>query len=362
MGLLSAKLRAAIGTDHWKIPVESTILPLPVPPETPAATELGDIHKNAQVINDLNDVRNRYALRITKGTAGSILAHKNKNELVAWLEVKPLFQSGVILHAAGKFPFLKLAQFLQLSERQTRRYVATWRKLKLARWRNKDLCLASYDRLNVILKTECRRRHKLLNNGDTKTLVRQIAIHENLSRQTYQRNNKLVELERSGKLFDAVDTSTGTRAGNNIRRCENRLSQRAGRRLKKAVLRGIDELLPKWKRIYDAQMNQLEFGKPAFNPYVTLSCAGVARICGLSSASAGHRISLQLERKGWLKRSVDFLKIDKGAAVYEAQFMRIRSDVFGYKYPVKRSVRGLETKFFRRLPQMIETSISPMIF
>lgn len=358
MGLISNILRERIGTDKWKhIPIESTLLPLLSTEEISRAKNLQDIHKTPGVVNDLEEVRNKYALRLTKGIAPKILEHKNVNAIVSWLEVKPLFISGVIFSDVNKFPYLKLANFLKISERQIRRHCSTWRKMKLAKFdQDKNLHLASYGRLNEILKHNCNRKHKLLNNGKTKSIVRQYAIHENLKRQEFIRNRKIVS-KVSGNLFDAISTShhpVNSKEGQ-IAQCGQKISRNRIRKTKAAILKEINFHVEYYKNIYDQQMNQIEFGKPGLNPYVTLSCKGIAKACGLSSVSAGYNISVQLEKLGYLVVKKQHLRIDKCAAVFESNILGIRQDVFSFSYPIRRGNGRTEKKFFRRLPNLLET-------
>lgn len=365
--MIFTRLKDRISTEKWAgIPLISTYNAIDINGNivTPVAeTPLNSLLKPAEFVYNLEDVRNRYAFRIQKGLASKLLEHKNAPALFAWLEIKPLFVSSVIFSDNKKFPYQKIATFLKCSEKQIRRYCAIWRKNKLAFFDNsKNLHLAKYSRLNEIFKHNCKRKFKLINNGKTKNLCRQIAIHENLKRQEYRRNIKIVE-KITGTLFDATSTNKSfSPKEEQIARCDNRRSKNQQRKIKSAILRDIKTHVANEKSVYDVRTNQIEFGYPKLNPYVTLSCAGVAKACGLSAKSAGLSISRDLHNLGWITREIPVLKIDSRAAVFESEILGIRSDVFSYRYPVRRGNGRLERKYFRRMPQQVETLINTIIF
>lgn len=371
MGLLSSKLRAAIGTTQWeKIPLESTFFARESTVEqsedqgTPGI--LSSIDNLPGVIHNLEDVRNRYALRLQKGLADKILTHKNAEALLAWLELKPLFQASVILpESNGNLPYPKIAAFLKKTERQVRRYCSTWKKLRLAHFdQDKKLHLARYTRLNEIFEHRCRRKHFLINNGETKKLCRHIAVIENLQKQEYVRNRKIEQQELFNIIAERRLDPQQPMLLTELKRkgCEYVLSKREYRRLRKIVRNNMPVLLEKYKRIYAQNTLQLAFGFPGINPNVTLSCAGVARVAGCSSKSTGHRITKELERSGWMRRELTYTLIpERCPAVYES-LTGMRTDIYSYQYPVRKSVTGKQRMYFRNNTQTLTPNEKAVFF
>src|SRR4029078_1529738 len=189
------------------------------------------------------------------------------------------------------------------------------------------------------------------------SLIRTSAIRENFRRQEHALRIKIINKEIYGTVNAHVDrikqpegvvgsnpnSFSANASSNDCHTGPPRtdLSKTAIRKIRKLLLQDYEKLLQNQKRIYHKQLEQVEYGLPAINPYVTLSCAGLGRLFG-ASASTGHYQQQKLLKEGVIRVEAHFEKINRNvAAVYE-NMQQMRHDVFSYNYPVKRGPTGRE--------------------
>jgi len=320
----------------------------------------------------LSHLRNRNALRLPKGASEKILGHQYADAIFLFLELKGLIVSSVIFSNDGKIPYARIQEFTGLCERSIRNRITQLKKMGLlAVKKNKSIQLASYSVFRETIRHRCKRTHKLKNNGETKQTVRSLAIFENLARQNYMRKKKIFEREiiqqktasqselnyLTSKSIKAQGCGLG-KTGKQIQ-LNLKLSRLAIRKFRKYFEADYDYYVRKYERIYDVQMQQIEFGRPLINPVATLSCSGTARVCGLSGKSSGYMIQAQLKRAGLLQTVGQYITLpDRSAAVYE-QNRGLRSDVFGFIYPTK---DGNQKKYFRNCANKIFLSLDSVLF
>lgn len=307
----------------------------------------------------LSDLRNRNALRIPRGSASKILQHKHAEAIILYLELKSLCTASVIFNQNGNIPYERIREFTGESLTTIRNRIRVLKKLSLV-WitREKDLRLNTYYHFRTVLQIRTKRTHKLKNNSETKTNLKALAIYENLEKQNYIVRKKifereLLELKHSGKL-DPVNPTKRS----NAKDCQrNYWTNSFLRKFRKHFETSYDFYLRKYNRIYVYQIQQIAMEFPEVNPEVTLSCKGTARICGLRGTSSGHRIQSALEVAGLLKKTGAYIMINRNSpAVYEAQNLGIRTDVFGYHYPTRRE--GKVKKYFRSCVNQLYPDLS----
>lgn len=285
----------------------------------------------------LNDHRNKYKFSIPKGMAEKVIQHKHANSFYVFLELKPLFSSSVIFNEDGKFPYKKICEFLKIGNSTLRNHFRILKKYKLIKFNcRKDLCLAKYQKLEIILHHKVKYKLKTENNGDIQFLLKQIAIYENLKRQKHELDRKISESEFSDYILDRNPNPfiglSLQQARERIKKfgCRNFLSRGEYKCMKKYISENMDFLLIKYRKIYNAQILQLSFGFPEINPNVTLSCKGTARLFGSVSSSSGYYQQMKMLNKGLLDITKNWTPIPhNSAAIYEMEILKTRSDVFG---------------------------------
>lgn len=277
-----------------------------------------------------------------KGLAEQIVKHPHAREIFVFLELKPLFVSSVIFNDRGKLPYRKVAEFLGEGLSTTRKKITVLKRMKLLRVDGKkNFHLAKYDDLRELFQHHTKRKYKLLNNGSTQHLVKTIAIYENLKRQEYVRNKKILERElinefaRKNMLDPLNSRSNPIVLPLNAKGCEKYFSKRFIRNYTKMLRKSLDVRVEQYKKIYNAQILQTEIQFPYINPNLTLSCKGIARVLGKQSASTGHYQSRKMEAKELLSITGAYHFVPATSpAIYENDLAGIRSDIYSYKFPL----------------------------
>jgi hypothetical protein len=322
----------------------------------------------SEKVTDFESLRNKYALRVHKGIAEQIIKHKHARPIYLYLEIKPLFASGVIFADQGKIPYKKIAEFVKEGVSTVRKKINVLKKLKLIRIdKEKNIILSSLNKLPAILKVEIatKKKYNLLNNGETQYTIKQLAIYENLKKQEHVLFRKiygteLVEHCITNKIFD-VRNSNG-KLSDNIKRCEDRLSKNFLRRFKRSIRNNFDEYKKKYQKIYDVRVNQLEFGYPVINPNVTLSYRGIAKILNRSAISSGQYQSKKLFDRKYLTAFGSYTLIsDKSPAIFESM-EGLRQDIFSYQYNTRKNLSGRKRLYFRNNTNQIETLTNATFF
>ncbi len=317
-------------------------------------------------------------IKVPRKVVREMIHHKHYKALLVFLQLKPLYVSGVIMNDAGNLPYTQIAAYLGLSVSGLRGKIKQLKKHKLI-WvdDDKNFHLASYKTFVCLFQEQFLRRMRKYTYKNVATadcLIKTSAIRENFRRQEYVLKNKIINKEIFGTVNAHVDRikqpegvigsflpafSANASPSNDCHQGQPRtdLSKTSIKKIRKIILRDYDKLLQKQKWIYHKQMEQVEFGLPAINPYVTLSCAGLGRLLGVS-ASAGHYQQQKLLKEGVIGVRPHYEKINAHVpAVYENRY-DMRKDVFSYNYPVKRAPTGREDKFFMRLPNLMNVNLN----
>lgn len=317
-----------------------------------------------------NRIFNQENTRVPKSIEHLIIQHKNYRALIVFLQLKPLYVSSVIINDAGNLPYLPIAKFLGLSFSGLRGKIKQLKKLKLL-WvdDNKNIHLASYKTFVSKFKPQFLRRmkkytYKNIASGDM--LIKVSAIRNNLRKQSYVLKHKIINKEIYGTVNAPMDRIKQPEGVNNssfpYSDCHKGpkltdMSQTAIRKIRKVLMNDYDNLLHKQKQVFLKQMEQIEFGLPHINPYITLSCDGLGRLFGITGSS-GYYQRQKLVKASLVTCKDNYHKINSASpAVYE-NMNNMRDNVFSYNYPVRRSITGKENKFFMRLSDIVTINLN----
>lgn len=323
-----------------------------------------------QYISDLTALRNKYALRLHKGLAEFIIKHKHARAIYLYLELKPLFSSGVIFADYDRIPYKKIAEFTGEGISTIRRKITILKKMKLIKIdHKKNICLASIKKLPIAIKAtkdpqHYKKKYFLLNNGDTQFTIKNVAIYENLKRQEHRLFIKIYQKELQEILYqrDRLDNinSNGAKP-KQLSKCEQYFTKGQLKRIRKSVRNNFDQLKRKYQNIYDRQIQQLNFGFPEINPNITLSCKGLGNVLGVSPSSAHYQLK-QLANRGLIYYEGNYSLItDKSPAIFES-ICGIRSDVFSYVYPTRKTISGKIRKYFINKPNTLKPLENTLFF
>lgn len=227
-------------------------------------------------------------IKIPRRVIQEMILHRHYRAFMVFLQLKPLYVSGVILNHDGKLPYQQIATFLGLSLSGTRGKIKQLKKHKLI-WvdRQKNFHLASDKTFVNIFKPQFLRRmrkYKYRNVAPADQLIKMSAIRENYRKQEHVLKHKIINKEIYGTVNAHVDRikqpegvqNSSFQSTNDCRLGVGRtdLSKTAIRKIRKVLLQQYDDLLHKHKRIYLDKLEHIQNGYPDINPFVTLSCAG----------------------------------------------------------------------------------------
>lgn len=337
----------------------------PVPGGSGGVTQTGQIsiqYVKPSKSAPLSDLRNRNALRIPRGSCTKILQHKHAEALILYLELKSLCTASIVFNQRGNIPYERIREFTGESFTTIRNRIRVLKKLSLCWFTpDKDLRLATFDHFRTVIEIRTRRTHKLKNNSETKTNLKALAIYENLEKQQYIVKKKIFQREllemKIARTLDPVNPTPST----NARDCQQKFWSPAYlRKFRKHFESSWEFYKRKYERIYNYEIQQTAMGFPSINPEVTLSCNGTAKVCGLTSKSSGHRVQSELQRSGLLTKTGAYIIIpERSPAIFEQHHMKIRTDLFGYKYRTRRE--GKVTKYFRTCVNQLFPDLSTIM-
>lgn len=311
-------------------------------------------------------------IRVPRKVAQDMVRHKHYRAFLVFLQLKPLYVSGVILNDAGNLPYARLAEYLGLSISGIRGKVKQLKSHNLL-WvdSNKNFHLASYKTFVNLFQPQFLRRmrkYNYRNIASADLLIKTSVIRENYRKQEYIVRNKIIQKEIYGTVNAHVDRikqpeglrSIPSHSNADCHRGAPRtdLSQTAIRKIRKVLLQNYDSLLLKHKRIYLEKLEHMQDGHPDLNPYVTLSCAGLGRLFG-TGANAGYYQRQMLAEANLINiKEGGFLKIFPVDTDTRKELADQGSNAFYYNYPVKRASRGREDKFFLHLPDNVGVNLN----
>lgn len=311
-------------------------------------------------------------ISIPKGIEQKIIQHKHYRAFTVFLQLKPLYISGMIMNDGGKYPYAQMATYLGISVSGLRGKVRQLKKYKLLRTdKDKNIHLASYKIFVSLFRPQFLRRMKKYhyrNVASADQLIRTACMHGNFRTQAYIIKNKIINKEIYGTVNaqkDRIKQPEGISPSFPVKNdCPRNmsgtdLSKTAIRKIRKLLVKDYDNLLHKQKRIYLEQLEQVEQnGLPEINPHITLSCAGVGRLFG--NTSSGYYQRQNLIKAGLVSISERGMahKINPVSPDGQEELLRQGVNVFSYNYPVKKGMRGKEEKFFIHLPDRLDLNFN----
>jgi len=317
-----------------------------------------------------NRIFKNEVIKIPKSIPREVINHKHYRAFLVFLQLKPLYISGVILNDTGKFPYTAMAAYLGISVSGLRGKIKQLKKYKLIKPdQDKNFHLASYKTFVCLFKPQFLRRMKKYvyqNVGPADMLIKTAAIQENFRKQKHVLKNKILQKEIYGTVNAPVDRIKQPEGFNSsyvqqhdchLGQPRTDLSKTAIRKIRSYIMKDYENVLHKHKRQFLQQMEQVEHGLPAINPYITLSCGGLGRLFGRSGGS-GHYQREKLLKASMIQVKGNYHRISKHTpAVYENMY-NMRNDVFSYNYPVRNGTTGREEKFFLRLPDLVNVNVN----
>ncbi len=337
-------------------------------------------------------------IKIPRRVIQEMILHRHYRAFMIFLQLKPLYISGVIMNDGGKLPYQSIAKYLGLSLSGTRGKIQQLKKHKLIRVdREKNFHLASYKTFVNIFKPQFLRRmrkYNYRNVAPADQLIKMSAIRENYRKQEHVLKHKIINKEIYGTVNAHVDrikqpeglqnssfpstndcrtgakqtessvfphqlkTIAGSKHAHTEFRTNTGRLNKCGRMKKKMLLQDYDNLLHKHKRIYLEKLEHIQNGYPDINPFITLSCAGIGRLFG-TGASAGYYQRQHLANANLITiKDGGHLHIYPVAIDTREELRKEGGNVFHYNYPVKRGNRGREDKFFLHLPDNLDVNLN----
>lgn len=290
-------------------------------------------------VNNLESQRFKRPLKIPKSISKAITTHKYGRSIALFLELKPLFVSGVIFSEAGHIPYRKLSKFVNYSESGFRGHMTHLRSLGLItidKQRNIHLC--SYKTLKqLITNTNVKtiKFWKLDNKFTTYDLLHSIAIHENLIQQKYWFKIQLCKklaLEHLANLqitryrkknTDEQVKEIGFYSAFNdfiLTNETNRYIETVYHRYSNKVNKYFDKFAENEKEIYkNNYLGKDYFNSP--NPFTMLSGEKLSKMFGKKDNSTGYYLLKRLEKIGYVEVERSTIKTNSYEAEFTASFL-----------------------------------------
>lgn len=296
---------------------------------------------------DLHARRCLTTIKIPVNAASTIMNDKVLRDCIPlYLELKPIFRNSVFFAQRKQNIYNAIAAFAWQTPRNIKRKIAHLVKLGLATWdRNRCLTLAPYSALRGVLNISRRAgRYEYLNEaGGTlkylklsvikdsernqdNAIIEKIALHKLNEAQEFTRNiqqhEKQQQLEIT-RIFLEDEKNSFAHSVISRTRCKNSYSMETFKKMKTHV----KKCFPEYKKIYAQMYNKsvLEMKRPeerSINPEFRLSCAGIARLCGYSSAKTGTNIKRELQKYGVLNFESRYITAYTNSNMYNAAVYR----------------------------------------
>ena len=299
--------------------------------------------------NPLERRRKRAPLKIPHGLPSVICTDKQLLKACSiWLELKPLYYSGVFFNAKSRSA--EFAEFLNMGESTFRKYIKLLERAQLVRYdHNKNMILCSWGKFRSGLGIKSRKHYTLYNDGRTTLKIRSLAIHESREQQQQRFFEKFYVFTRyneyvNGQLAFAPDSMIMP-----LQRYEDQVRSTSHKKKeKKAFAQFVKNpaTLHQATKLYDQHIRCGE-RCPEFNPCFTLSCIGVARKFGCNTPSAGHYWEKKLRAAGLLEMTPRSARVDQ-SSVHRQVF---EGNNGSYSRPNSR--KPFERVYFRTLPNQL---------
>lgn len=305
-------------------------------------------------------------IKIPHRIAQEIILHKNYRAFILFLQLKPLYVSGCISNEEGKLPYQGMAAYLGLSVSGVRAKIKQLKAHQLI-WidEKKNIHLSSYRKFVSLFKPQFLRKvkkHVFKNTAHADILIRTSAIHTNFKKQDYVIDKKIVQKEIYGNFDANKDRLIHPEKGNNAPdECQSAigrtdLSKSAIKKIRKIILKTQREYYrKKYTGIYYSQLECMETGFPDINPIVTLSCAGIGRLFGVTPTAGHYQRQRMIEANTLLKKQAGYHKIMPISHQVKHVMQEHGHHAFGIHYPTYK--HGFQEKFHLRLADQLSLNV-----
>lgn len=279
-------------------------------------------------------------VKIPKGLSEIIINHSDYNCLTLFLELKPLFISGVIFNDFGKYPYQIIADRLQMSNKAVRYKLKRLQAIKLIHFDNKkNLCLHSYKVFYEYVtgkpyEYKNRIKCKYYQNKGIDEILRISTIQDNYNRQNFILKRKYI-LKSLGRSFksDIIISKYADRKEKKTVSNENPLcSTGINRTIKKIVLKNSE----KQNEIYFNEWKTDQLNKPEkqsdFCPCNIISFVKIGKMFGVTKEGAYYWFK-KLENLNLIEQENNHVKDYTEALQYAEKFLGLQG-VFknGYRF------------------------------
>lgn len=280
------------------------------------------INNASEKIKYLNGRRLNSALRVPRGIADEIIKHVAARSIAHYLELKPLFKSGVIFNDGGHIPHEKIAGFLNISLSGWRGHYNILKRFKLLTVDyNRNIKLSGWRVLNELItgtKQSAEHQYKthnlpifMLKKNETFVyeIIQTIAIYENLQKQKRAFRYKLAKNLALNSLAEKYLKSIYCKK--NTCEIEQNKDFNLNYFMREYLTSDennyyLDAIIEKYKSKVDRHfltyevMQRHEYRKKYLsnydenntpNPFYTLSVAAVGRLFNKSNSTAFHLLN-----------------------------------------------------------------------
>lgn len=332
---------------------------------------------------DLKQLRHKRMLKVPCNLSQSILAHPAARSIAIYLELKPLFISGVIHADNGNIPYYAMADYTGYSFSGFRKHFDNLKKLNLAYVdQQRNVHLASYASLKYIFTDEKRiRTHKLINNNDVFHLLKTVALYENLEQQKfafYRKLSRKLALNHLAELsmgpYSKKSRNEGQPGEIGFYNCwndfiltgeTNQYIDQISERFEGRVNKHKENLTVNERQTYKSNYISKDprDDRNSINPFFSVSCQKMAEILNRKSASTGSYQQKILEGMKMISVHREVIKTSNDSAHLAANF-KIRPNVVNSKNydKVKSLTRVKNRKFLYRSLVVFPNQITINVF
>lgn len=267
---------------------------------------------------------NNVKIKIIQGLSSKIVKDTRLlKSMCVFYSLKYLYTGGIILNISKRYP--EIAEKLSISETNLRSKIKHLIELGLISRKNNNLTFVSFNTVKKKFKIKTFKSFKIeyKNPKDLEILIKCISIEENLKKQEYKLQQKVLkeELKRFGKI-EAKNTK---------------------KKLMKQLKTNIGFLTEKYKKRKPNYSINKENFKKEVNPVTTLSRFGIANLFSKKSKSTGSRFMNKLKNKGILledEKRIELIQKKFNFTMYKS--LELDSSYFIYK-----------NNLYQRLPNRI---------
>lgn len=225
--------------------------------------------------------------------------------------LKFIYVGGIIINITGRYE--EIADRLGISPNNLRGKIKTLIELGLVKKEGRNICFAGFNQIGKTLETKSRKSYRIsyTNVKALETIIKALAIENNLERQRHSVKEKIVkeELRRYGK----IEAKT---IRNKIRRY---------------IRKNISFYSEKYhKRV--SSKSKSTFSKPKLNTDISISRMGIADMMGRISKSTGSRLVRKMKTLNLLEsdeKRIEMVSSNVGNLI--TKYLDLDSSYFVFK-------------------------------